>query len=67
MAVDTRCMAHKSWVDKLRIWFMPTGWRPADVKEQYPVTIITDVYDFKKYQPTASLQLKGYSYISTAG
>lgn len=24
------------WWDRLRIWFMPTGWRPADVAEQYP-------------------------------
>ena len=22
-----------SWRDKLRIWFMPTGWRPADVEK----------------------------------
>lgn len=24
------------WRDKLRIWFMPTGWRPADVAAGYP-------------------------------
>ncbi len=47
--------------DKLRIWFMPTGWRPADVKEKYPVQIIEDVYNFKKYRPEASKALKGYS------
>jgi hypothetical protein len=23
--------------DKIRIWFMPTGWRPADVAEKFPV------------------------------
>ena len=23
-----------SWWDKLRIWFMPTGWRPADVHDE---------------------------------
>ena len=27
----------ESWRDKLRIWFMPTGWRPADVQENYPL------------------------------
>ncbi len=27
----------KSWSSKLKIWFMPTGWRPADVEAQYPV------------------------------
>lgn len=51
----------KSWYDKLRIWFMPTGWRPKDVVEKYPVEIIDDVYDFKKYQPKASLALKIYA------
>jgi alkylglycerol monooxygenase len=25
-----------SWWDRLRIWFMPTGWRPADVAARYP-------------------------------
>ena len=35
--------------DKLRIWFMPTGWRPADVAAKYPVNKIEDVYSFEKY------------------
>lgn len=26
----------QSWWDKLRIWFMRTGWRPADVAGKYP-------------------------------
>ncbi|MBT8185087.1 MAG: sterol desaturase family protein [Eudoraea sp.] len=51
----------KSYLDKLRLWFMPTGWRPADVREKYPVPIIEDVYHFKRYQTPASNALKGYS------
>ncbi|MEN9299410.1 MAG: hypothetical protein RLZZ429_1723 [Bacteroidota bacterium] len=39
----------KSWKDKVRIWLMPTGWRPADVAEKYPVYKIEDVYHFEKY------------------
>lgn len=39
----------KSWKDKIRIWFMPTGWRPADVAQRYPVEVIGDVYHFNKY------------------
>ncbi|HJV18826.1 MAG TPA: sterol desaturase family protein [Sediminibacterium sp.] len=35
--------------DKFRIWFMPTGWRPADVAVQYPVYKIEDPYHFQKY------------------
>jgi len=46
--------------DKLRIWFMPTGWRPQDVKQNYPVIGIEDVYHFKKYMPEASFTLKAY-------
>jgi hypothetical protein len=26
----------RRWRDKLRIWFMPPGWRPADVAQRYP-------------------------------
>lgn len=39
--------------DKFRIWFMPTGWRPADVAEKYPVQKINDVYHFEKYDTAA--------------
>ncbi len=51
----------KSYWDKLRIWFMPTGWRPKDVKEKYPVAIIENVYNFRKYQPETSKSLKAYA------
>ena len=48
--------------DKFRIWFMPTGWRPADVIEAYPVQKIEDVYDFEKYQTTASRMFVGWAW-----
>lgn len=51
----------KSYWDKIRIWFMPTGWRPEDVKEEYPVSVIQNVYNFKKYQPETTLALKAYA------
>lgn len=51
----------QNWWDKMRIWFMPTGWRPSDVIEEYPISKIEDVYGFSKYQPKASNALKGYS------
>jgi len=53
----------KNWNDKLRIWFMPTGWRPADVAEKYPVYKIQDVYNFKKYNPESSKSLQTWSFI----
>ena len=39
----------KDWKAKFYIWFKPTGWRPEDVKEKYPIDIIKDVYSQKKY------------------
>ena len=41
----------KSWMDKMRIWFMPTGWRPADVAARFDRSIIEDVYAYQKYHP----------------
>lgn len=39
----------RNWLDKLRLWFMPTGWRPEDVKAKYPIEIIDDPYTQVKY------------------
>lgn len=39
----------ENWKDKLTIWFQPTGWRPANFEEKYPVSKITNVYQFTKY------------------
>ncbi len=50
----------RNFWDKLRIWLMPTGWRPADVKEKYPMDTISDVYSFERYDTPASTFLKGY-------
>ena len=41
----------RKWNDKLKLWFMPTGWRPDDVSKKIPRHIVTDVYDQKKYSP----------------
>ncbi len=54
-----------SYRDKFRIWFMPTGWRPADVKEKYPISQITDVYNFRKYETPATPALKAYAIFQT--
>lgn len=53
----------KSLKDKFRIWFMPTGWRPADVAEKYPVYKIEDVYNFERYETRASLALHVWSWL----
>ncbi len=50
------------WIDKLKIWFMPTGWRPKDVLQKYPVEVIDNVYNQVKYEPQSSLSLKYWSW-----
>jgi sterol desaturase/sphingolipid hydroxylase (fatty acid hydroxylase superfamily) len=47
----------RHWKNKLLIWFKPTGWRPADVIEKYPVEKIEDPYQYVKYQTSASPEL----------
>ena len=49
------------WKDKFRIWFMPLGWRPADVAEKHPVYKIDDVYHFDKFNPSLSGALTYWS------
>jgi hypothetical protein len=53
----------KNVKDKLRIWFMPTGWRPVDVEEKYPVYKIEDVYHFTKYDTETSVFLTAWTWI----
>jgi sterol desaturase/sphingolipid hydroxylase (fatty acid hydroxylase superfamily) len=53
----------KSWKEKFKLWFKPTGYRPADVAEKYPVYKIEDVYNFDKYAPKASPGLQVWSWI----
>ena len=43
----------KSFWDKIRIWFMPTGWRPSDVSQKYPISIVTPENQVK-YQTHSS-------------
>lgn len=53
----------EKWMDKLTIWFRPTGWRPEGFEEKYPVTKITDPYHFEKYHPSYSMPLLLWSNI----
>ncbi len=42
------------WKAKLTIWMKPTGWRPADLAEKYPLKIIEEPYQYQKYQTSYS-------------
>ena len=53
--------------DKLKIWFMPTGWRPQDIIDKYPRNSVENVYSQKKYKPNYTLLHKifvGFHFIT---
>ena len=37
-------------ISKIKIWFMPTGWRPDDVKVRIKRDKIIDIYNQQKYK-----------------
>ncbi|WP_339438906.1 sterol desaturase family protein [Pseudomonas sp. EA_15y_Pfl1_P104] len=45
--------------DKLRIWFMRTGWRPADVKAKYPLAK-HDLSQFRKFDVALDVRQQVY-------
>ena len=53
----------ENWWDKFRLWFMPTGWRPADVSKKHPITIVDDFSDFKKYETHPGRALLIWSWV----
>ncbi|MDB9853967.1 sterol desaturase family protein [Candidatus Marinimicrobia bacterium] len=59
----------KKTKDKLRIWFMPTGWRPNDVKEKYPLIFNKNPAEQVKYETRNSKLFIIWSYfqLSIAG
>ena len=54
-----------SWWDKLRIWFMPTGWRPADVAAQYPLAK-PDLASFRKFEVPLGRERQCYAALQFA-
>jgi sterol desaturase/sphingolipid hydroxylase (fatty acid hydroxylase superfamily) len=49
-----------SWADKVRVWFAPPGWRPADVAARFPKQAYDPTRDFVKYDPARPLALSLY-------
>jgi len=43
----------RRWADKLRVWFEPPGWRPADVAARFPKPAFV-VQDLQRYDPAMS-------------
>lgn len=53
----------RNWKDKITLWFKPTGYRPKDVAEKYPVYKIEDVYHFEKYDTPTNPLLSTWAWI----
>jgi alkylglycerol monooxygenase len=43
----------RRWSDKLRVWFKPPGWRPADVAARFPRPAF-DIAERRRYEPAVS-------------
>ncbi len=56
-------LATKNWNDKLKVWFMPTGWRPEDVKLKRPVSAVENVFGLTKYDSQLSKPMLTWSWI----
>ena len=52
-----------NYIDKIKIWFMPTGWRPEDVKIAYPSKKIKDTSKQEKYETKNSPSLILYCWM----
>jgi alkylglycerol monooxygenase len=53
----------ENWNDKLKIWFMPTGWRPDGFEEKYPIAKIENAYDFQKFGTQNSTALTNWAIV----
>lgn len=53
----------RSFTDKIKIWFMPTGWRPKDVEKLYPIDTITNARTLQKYSSHPSIIFRTWATI----
>lgn len=53
----------RSWWDKIRLFFMPTGWRPADVLERFPIHYYKKASEQIKYDSKPSTALVYWSWL----
>ncbi|TXH20635.1 MAG: sterol desaturase family protein [Chitinophagaceae bacterium] len=49
--------------DKFTLWFKPTGYRPADVIDKYPIPKIDHIYTYQKYNTHPSVLLSLWSFV----
>ncbi len=52
----------RNWIDKLRVWFKPPGWRPADVAARFPKPPF-ELAQVQRYQPPLSSRVAWFGAI----
>jgi hypothetical protein len=52
-----------SWSDKVKVWFAPPGWRPADVAARFPKRPYDPRVDFVKFDPPRNVALSVYGLV----
>ncbi|MBC5764892.1 sterol desaturase family protein [Ramlibacter sp. GTP1] len=50
----------KDWGDKLRVWFKPPGWRPADVAQRFPKPAF-DMQQVRQFHPPMTKALMWFA------
>lgn len=51
-----------SWRNKIKLWFMSTGWRPSDAQQSDPWEPY-DIEGYKKYDPPVTMARKGLAIV----
>jgi len=52
----------RSWLDKLKVWIKPPGWRPADVSERFPKPAFS-MAQMRLYHPPMSRTVQWFALV----
>lgn len=55
----------RSWLDKLKVWIQPPGWRPADVVERFPKPAFS-MAQMQLYHPPMSRTVQWFALVQFA-
>ncbi|MDR6155220.1 alkylglycerol monooxygenase [Acidovorax delafieldii] len=55
----------RSWLDKLKVWIKPPGWRPADVAERFPKPAFS-MAQMQLYHPPMSRTVQWFALVQFA-
>lgn len=55
----------RNWLDKLRVWLKPPGWRPADVAQRFPKPGFS-MAQMVPYHPPMARAVQGFAFVQFA-